>query len=158
MKIKVNRPQVQTENYLYSIARTARMLKIKQSEIEFVMLLDDGRVLVGMWNDRKYLKSWDYKIAFAQERKERAEREDFTITQRLDDESSFTVRNEAKNKAYSLTLYSDSLKCSCPDYEISSQVLSTHQVCCKHGYSLLGHLGFNSLKEYIKYEDKAEIS
>lgn len=44
------------------------------------------------------------------------------------------------------------LKCSCPDYEISSQVMKTPQVCCKHIYSVLNTLGYGSLKDYMMYQ------
>lgn len=151
-QIKINRHSVKTENYLYSVSRTANILGIKENQIEFVMLLDDGRILVGLFNDRRYLTKKDYLTKFAEERKERSQREDLSVTQFINDDTRYTVRNNVKNKTYQIQLYYDSLKCSCPDYEISSDVLQTPQVACKHIYSVLNTLGCSSLKDYVMYQ------
>ncbi len=39
------------------------------------------------------------------------------------------------------------MECDCEDY--NQQVTSWGKGCCKHGYAVLGHLGYGSLSEYI---------
>lgn len=148
-QIKINRPSVKTESYIYSLPRTANILGIKENKVEFVMLLDNGKILVGLFNDYIYLEKKDYFDKFATERKDRAEKEDLKVTQNIQDESKFCVRNQVKGSIYQIQLYFDTLKCDCPDYEISSQVLNTPQVACKHIYSVLNTLGMGSLKDYV---------
>jgi len=151
-QVKINRPEARTINYLYSYTRTAQILKVKESDIEFVMLLDNGKVLVGLYNDSKEIDKSRYVELFVNERKERAEREDLTVTQWVNENTKFTVRNQAKGSTYIVNLYHDSLKCDCPDYQISSESFNSTQVACKHIYSVLNVLGLSSLKDYVRYQ------
>lgn len=152
MKTQIKRPEVRTINYLYSFSRTAQILGIKENQIEFVMVLDNGKILVGLFNDSVYLEKSDYTDLFVAERKERAEREDLKVTQFVNDDTKFTVRNQAKQSTYQVQLYFDSLKCDCPDYQISSESFNSTQVACKHIYSVLNVLGMSSLKDYVRYQ------
>jgi hypothetical protein len=105
-------------------------------------------VLVGLFNDSIYLTVRDFQVSYAEERKERAK--GLKVTQRLDDECAFTVRNENKNHVYTVDCLNKAIRCNCPDFEISTKAMNTDKVCCKHGYAVLNLLGYGSLKEYIK--------
>lgn len=61
--------------------------------------------------------------------------------------SRFTVRNESKDSAYVIDCSSSGLVCTCEDYQNQMQFLG--KGCCKHGYAVLAHLGFNSLQHYL---------
>jgi hypothetical protein len=148
-QVKINRRKMsQDECYLYSQARASRILGVKPSEIEFVYVCGDGRILVGLYNDSVYLSDREFKIAYGEERKARAK--ELIVTKRLDMKSGYTVRNESSKSAYKVKAFIDGLVCECPDYEISSQVMNSDKVACKHIYAVLGQLGYSSLREYIK--------
>jgi len=146
--LKINRRKMTSDdNYIYTKARAALILGKKNTEIEFVYVVGDGYVLIGLFNDSIYLTEKDFKVSYAQERKARSRA--LTVTQRLDDECMFTVRNENKKTAYTVDCLGQALRCNCPDFDISTKVMKTDKVCCKHGYAVLGILGYGSLKEYI---------
>ncbi|PHV61065.1 SWIM zinc finger family protein [Cyanobacterium aponinum] len=144
------REMTQNDRYIYTKARAARLLGVKENQIEFVYVCGNGQVLIGLFNDSMYLTEREFKVSYGQERKERSQ--GMKITQRLDDDFTFTARNENKQTAYKIECYTDGMKCNCPDYEISTQVMNTHKVACKHIYAVLGHLGFGNLKDYLLYQ------
>lgn len=154
----IKRPTVKTSKYLFSTSRTAKILGIKQNQVEFVMLMDNGKVLVGLFNDHIYLDAFDYKKQFGKERQERAKQENLTVTQNVFDSTIYTVRNESKQSRYQVELFSKSIKCNCADYQISSQEMNTPQVACKHIYSVLNVLGVSTLRDYVKAEKIAVSS
>jgi hypothetical protein len=77
------------------------------------------------------------------------------VTQRLDagiglrpaEGVQFTVRNENKNSVYIVQAMPSGLLCECEDYKNQLQFLG--KGCCKHGYAVLAHLGFESLQNYL---------
>lgn len=141
------REMTQDDRYIYTKSRAAHLLGKKENEIEFVYVVGDGYVLIGLFNDSDYLTEKDFKVSYGEERKERSK--GLKVTKRFDNNYSYTVRNENKNSIYLVECFTDSIHCNCPDYEISTQVMKTNKVACKHIYSVLGHLGFGSLKDYI---------
>ena len=143
------REMTQNDRYLFTKARSASLLGVKESAIEFVYVCGNGQVLIGLFNDSIYLTEQEFKVSYATERKERSQ--GMKITQRLDNDFTFTARNENKQTAYKIECYTDEIKCNCPDYEISTKVMGTNKVACKHIYAVLGHLGFGNLKEYLKH-------
>lgn len=148
-QIKVTRREMTSDDrYVYSVARAARILGLKETDIEFVYVTPDNRVLVGLFNDHIYLTKREFIVAYGAERKARSN--GFKVTKRLDDEHSYTVRNESKKSTYKVSCYADSIICDCPDHEISRQIFKTDKVACKHVYSVLGLLGYTSLGEYLK--------
>lgn len=144
---KINRPKAVTAPYLYSKNRTAKLLGVKTSEIEFVMLLDDGNVLVGLFNDSITIPAVKFTELYSSERKEKAIKEKLWSVKK-NNENTYLVVHGRKSK-YTVNI-GDFLQCECKDYQISSQIFNSQLVCCKHGYAVLNQLGHNSLKDYIK--------
>lgn len=142
------REMTQDDRYVYSMSRAAKILGIKENEVEFVYVVGNGQVLVGLFNNSVYLTEREFKVIYGEERKARAV--GFKVTKRLDDKHSYSVRNEAKKSVYKVSCYTDHIMCDCPDHEISRQIFNSNKVACKHIYSVLGLLGFNSLNDYVK--------
>jgi hypothetical protein len=69
------------------------------------------------------------------------------VTQHIDQGSRFSVRNEAKNSSYLVDCSGFGLVCTCEDFH--NQMQFWGKGCCKHGYAVLAHLGFDSLQNYL---------
>ncbi|AFY61858.1 SWIM zinc finger family protein [Synechococcus sp. PCC 6312] len=62
-------------------------------------------------------------------------------------EHRYGVRNATNpHIAYQVLLNGPSVECTCPDYEKQKKVWK--KGCCKHIYSVIRAIGFNSLKDY----------
>ena len=72
------------------------------------------------------------------------------VTRHLMDESRLTVRNEVKDSFYTVELRAAGVFCHCEDF--NNQLDFWGKGCCKHGYAVLGHLGFDSLESYIQQQ------
>ncbi|MEO1391075.1 MAG: hypothetical protein AAFV85_27390 [Cyanobacteria bacterium J06634_6] len=59
----------------------------------------------------------------------------------------FTVHNCDKQSSYVVEVSDTAVACTCDDY--GNQLSAWGKGCCKHGYAVLGHLGFSSLSEYL---------
>ena len=59
----------------------------------------------------------------------------------------FTVHNREKGSSYVVEVSDHEVSCTCDDY--SNQLKFVGKGCCKHGYAVLGQLGFSSLGEYL---------
>ncbi|BAQ63947.1 hypothetical protein [Geminocystis sp. NIES-3709] len=70
---------------------------------------------------------------------------------------TYTARNPIKETQYTLITKDSYIYCTCPDYNNQSIALKSDQVCCKHIWSLLEYLGFNSLLEYKEYIETEQI-
>lgn len=55
---------------------------------------------------------------------------------------------------YQLVAKDKYIHCECTDYLVLSSTLNNPQVCCKHVYALLNHLGCSDLSEYIQMKFK----
>jgi hypothetical protein len=146
---KIQRREMTSDDrYVYSQSRAAHILGVKENQVEFVYVCGNGQVLVGLFNDSVYLTEQDFKISFAEERKARGK--GFKVTKMVKDDHSYSVRNESKQSVYEVKCKADSITCTCPDYDIISQVFNSKKVACKHVYSVLGELGYDSLASYLK--------
>lgn len=157
-QVKVTRREMTSDDrYVYSMSRAAKLLGIKENQVEFVYVCGNGQVLIGLFNDSIYLSEREFKVSYGEERKARAV--GFKITKRLDDNHSYSVRNDVKKSVYKVSCYSNCIMCDCPDHEISRQIFKTDKVACKHIYSVLGLLGYGSLNDYIKgNKDNNEVA
>lgn len=63
------------------------------------------------------------------------------------DTQRYTVHNEAKGSSYVVEVSPMAVTCTCEDYQ--NQIKFWGKGCCKHGYAVLGHLGFSSLNDYL---------
>lgn len=147
-QVKVTRNEMTADNrYIFTQSRAAHILGVK--EVEFVYVCSDSnRILVGLFNDSIYLTARDFKVSYAEERKLRGK--GFKVTKMVKDDCSYAVRNESKQSVYEVKCKPDSITCTCPDYEMTKSVMKSDKVACKHVYSVLGELGYDSLASYLK--------
>jgi hypothetical protein len=70
------------------------------------------------------------------------------VTRRFGFPHCFSVRNESKGSVYEVQTYIGGLNCNCEDFQ--NQIQFFGNACCKHGYAVLGYLGFETLSAYIE--------
>jgi len=132
-------------NILYSAAAVRRLLGLKSSAP--VELKEFTRV-IWVWVKGKrptFVSKTAFKQHFADWRK--AQARGLKVTERLDIANHYTVRNLHKDTAYVIEKRADGVFCTCDD--LNNQLDFFGRGCCKHGYAVLAHLGFGSLREYI---------
>lgn len=72
-----------------------------------------------------------------------------TVTPDPSVRGTFLVENAAKSSQHLVHAFGRSgIGCSCEDAENQLKFLG-RRGCCKHGYAVLNHLGFDSLRAYI---------
>ena len=133
------------DKLIYTRKGAARLLRIEYEAIEFVYVADDY-VLVGLYNTSVKLDKAEFKKLFVSDRKARSK--SLTVTKHLNSSLNYTVWNEDNGHRYPVNLTSNAVRCECADYKKQMEVLP--KSCCKHGYALLGQLGFTSLADYIE--------
>jgi hypothetical protein len=153
MTVKINRYQpTALEVKIYSESRAARILNIKKSEIEFVVAINEIECLVGLFNKSVRLSKSQFIGIMVSDRKARSNYLD--VTKQVNKVDMFTVRNESSESVYQVKTGVDHLECECKDYQYLSDDFGTLKVACKHIFAVLGHLNFDSLKDYIKYNEE----
>jgi hypothetical protein len=137
---------VTRENLVYSASAAARILGIVQSHSP--IMVKEWVSVIWVWVPGyrpRFLSKAAFKKHFVERRKAAART--LLVTQHIMDDTSFTVRNEAKDSIYTVQKFPSSLMCDCEDYRNQVQFLG--RGCCKHSYAVLNHLGFNSLSSYL---------
>lgn len=86
-----------------------------------------------------------FKVHFAERRKEEGQK--MIVTPWKKEEGFYSVLG-SKGNVYHVATTGSHLICNCEDYKNQQQFLKGRR-CCKHGYGVLFHLGFNSLQDYI---------
>jgi hypothetical protein len=70
-----------------------------------------------------------------------------SVTKNLFDSSKFSVRSQSRDRLYELEATNNSITCTCRDFR--DQIDAFGRGVCKHGYAVLGVLGFSNLRDYI---------
>lgn len=109
-----------------------------------ILEVKDSTVLVETRKGVKAIDALEFKKKFIAIRKQRSKN---LKPQQIND-STYIVVNNSKGTQYNLTLLDTRIDCDCIDYQ--NQVEYFGGGCCKHGYSVLNELGFNSLKDYVE--------
>lgn len=141
-------------NLIFSIASAIRILGKKIFEVRvlpFVVLvrglLDNGQKFC------RFVSKRDFLNHFADRRREAAK--EINIIVDVDDSNLFMAFGNADNsKVYKLSKELRAIDCSCEDYR--NQKSFIQRGICKHGYAVLSHLGYSSLKEYVQRDTTIE--
>ena len=132
-------------NILYSAAAVRRLLGLRSSaQVE----LKEFAKVIWVWVKGKrptFISKAVFKQHFAEWRK--VQSKGLKVTERLDCPNTYTVRNLHKDSTYILETRADGVFCTCDDF--NNQLEYFGRGCCKHGYAVLRHLGFGSLRDYI---------
>lgn len=126
---------------LYTLSATARLLNATHNTIQRI---EPFVYVVWVWV-RGQRPTFVSKRAFQQDFVNfRRASVQFVKVRRLNDRC---FQAQGKDEIYDLTLQQTTIVCSCKDYE--KQIETFGKGCCKHGYAVLGQLGFTSLLDYI---------
>lgn len=132
-------------NLIYSVAAVRRLLGLAH-DVE-VQIREFFKV-IWVWVPGcrpTFISKAVFKAHFVEWRKAAAHA--LAVTSNAFQPSVFVVRNETKNSAYQVQCFPGGLLCKCDDFKNQAQFFG--KACCKHGYAVLGHLGFDSLQHYI---------
>ncbi|MBD2259809.1 hypothetical protein [Pseudanabaena sp. FACHB-2040] len=135
---------------LYSAAAVRRMLGLSPSTP--VQLREFFKVIwVAVKGQRPtFISKAQMKSHFVQHRQ--AEAAQLQVTDWLRDPGQFTVTNPESQSRHQVSCLRDRLECDCEDYYWQRQAFG--RGCCKHGYAVLNYLGFDSLRTYLKEEQR----
>ncbi len=128
---------------LYSAAAIRRLLDLPASAS--VQIKEFGQVL-WVWVKGKrptFISKADLKQHFVQHRQ--AEAQNLAVVDWLRTPERYTVKGQS-GKDYLVTCANTDLSCNCADYQ--RQISTFGRGCCKHGYAVLHHLGYDSLQAY----------
>lgn len=142
----------QSEQFIYTKAAAAKLLNLKVDDIEFVYPMPDDRCMVGLYNDGIILTKAEFIKVMTNDRRSRSRQ--IKVTQNVYKETTFKARND--KRTYNVELYKDCITCQCDDYEKQAAAFN-NQVACKHVYATLSHLGYGSLKDYLKYQQSQNV-
>jgi hypothetical protein len=148
----IRRQPTQQEQFLYTKSAAAKLLGLKVDNIEFVYGMDGDLCLVGLYNDAVILSKVDFIKVMTNDRRARSRQ--VKVTQNVYKPEVFKART---NSAYNVELYKDCITCQCEDYKGQVSAFGSNQVACKHSYAVLNHLGYGSLKDYLKYQNSQGV-
>ena len=133
-------------NILYSVAAVRRLLGLSSSAQ--VQIREFFKVIWVWIRGRRptFISKRVFHQHFAEWRKSQSK--NLKVTERLDLANHYTVRNIYKDTAYVVEKRVDGVFCTCDD--LNNQLEFWGRGCCKHGYAVLAHLGFGSLREYLQ--------
>ncbi|WP_036478525.1 hypothetical protein [Myxosarcina sp. GI1] len=134
------------QNLIYSKSAAARLLNL-----DYFLIKD-----LEVWNKVVLVKIHDRKAKFVSKKEfcqhfanwRRSRSRTLETTPHLYNKESFTVYNPYKETRYQVTVRPQELICDCDDWANQKELLG--KACCKHCYSVLNHLNYSSLKEYIE--------
>ena len=137
-------------NLFFNLASVARIAEAPIALIDRFEVWDHTVLVIfekGRGLRPKFLSKKVFYSSFVEDRKARSRL--IEITQNPFADKIFTARNTTNSHDYTV-IVSDAIECQCADYR--NQVSFIGRGCCKHGYAVLNHLGFNSLSDFQAIE------
>lgn len=131
------------ENFVFSRAAVARMLKIDRALVKKVEVWTNCVFVLVVGKRPRFWKKSDFQNHFVDYRKEQSTH--YNAVQLINGE--FQVWNNTSR--YTLKGLPEKIQCTCEDY-VNQQRIFKGKGCCKHGYAVLSVLGFNRLSEYVE--------
>ncbi|MFY7804876.1 MAG: SWIM zinc finger family protein [Limnoraphis robusta] len=135
------------DRLIFSRSNVAKHLNIMPVSIEDIFASGENAIAVVAGTEIE-IKKHDALIALAAMRKA-SSNYGLIVTPIIDNPKQYTVRNDTKDSRYTVTANTNYISCTCPDYQNLKHKLNSKKVACKHVYKLLGHLKYNSLRDYI---------
>jgi hypothetical protein len=94
-----------------------------------------------------FLSVTQFEQNFTESRKQNSET---LVVTPQNDSWDFAVSNPQKGTQYKVETRHPGLLCNCQDYiRQRDRNYAGRPIACKHGYAVLGHLGFSSLEDYV---------
>lgn len=138
---------VTRSSLIYSAAALRRMWSLFYRRLT-ELHVREWRWVVWVWVPGyrpTFVPKAEFKHHFVEWRREAAQA--LRVVAWLEFAGYYTVHNDAKGSAYVVEVSDQAVACTCDDYK--NQVKFLGKGCCKHGYAVLGQLGFDSLGEYL---------
>lgn len=148
----IKRPNTQLNTKICSYQRTAEILGVEVKNIEFIVKLDNGNILVGLYNDCVTLSMFDYGEKIKAEEQEKAK--NLEVRHYANNSFELWERGE-KYSTVIVQLKSDFIKSPTLEYKELVLAFGNQKVADKFVYAVLNHLGYGSLKEYVLAHRKA---
>ena len=137
-------------NLFFNLASVARIAKAPIDSIDRFEIWDRVILVIfkkGLHMRPRFLSNMLFYSSFVEDRKARSRL--IEITQNPFADRIYTAKNPANGHTYTV-IVGDSVECQCADYR--AQLSFIGKGCCKHGYAVLNHLGFNSLSDWQAIE------
>lgn len=134
---------VTSSNLVFSVAAVRRLLGLAAS---VAVQIREFAWVVWVWVRGKrptFISKKAFYQHFVDRRK--AEAKNLTV-QKEQFQNLHTVSNPSKGSSYQVATLPNEIDCTCDDYK--NQIDFWGKGCCKHGYAVLGVLGFTSLANY----------
>jgi vacuolar-type H+-ATPase subunit I/STV1 len=138
---------INRKNFIYSKAAAARILGVEREEIARFEVWAYVCFVHVRGQRPTFISKKAFTNHFAEWRKQQAEK----LTAGRYKDNIFVVINHQKATKYDVYVWQDSLDCSCYDYQNQVNIFAGKIACCKHCYSVLNHLGFSNLRDYIEH-------
>lgn len=135
---------VSSENFVFSRAAVARMLKIDRALVKRVEVWSNCVFVIVVGRRPRFWKKSDFQNHFVDHRKN--ESKYYSAVSMVNEEFNVWSRD---GKRYILKGLPETVQCPCEDYQ-NQQRIFKGKGCCKHGYAVLSFLGFDRLSEYIE--------
>lgn len=144
---------VTPSNIVYSAAALRRMWGLLYRRLTDIKVREWWRV-VWVWlpgHRPTFVSKAEFKNHFVEWRREAAQA--LRVVLWATDSQRYTVHNDAKHNSYVVDVLPEAVTCTCEDYQ--NQFKFWGRGCCKHGYAVLGCLGFSSLSDYITCDQQS---
>ena len=137
-------------NLFFNLASVARIAEAPVDSIDRFEIWD--RVILVIFKKNRglrprFLSNMLFYSSFVEDRKSRSK--SIQVTPNAFADRIYTARNESNDHTYTV-IAAESMECQCADYR--AQLSFIGKGCCKHGYAVLNHLGFNSLSDWQAIE------
>lgn len=126
---------------LYTLTAASRILNTIYRDIKWVQVFYKVVNVLVKGSSPRFISKKVFWSAFVAFRKESAK----SVQVKRIGERFYQALG--KEEIYTLELTQNRVTCTCKDFENQMQQLG--KGCCKHGYAVLGQLGFSTLAEYI---------
>ena len=137
-------------NLFFNSSTIARIAEVPVDSIDRFEIWD--RVILVIFKKNRglrprFLSNMLFYSSFVEDRKSRSK--SIQVTPNAFADRIYTARNESNDHTYTV-IAAESMECQCADYR--NQIAFIGKGCCKHGYAVLNHLGFNSLSDWQAIE------
>ena len=131
--------------FVYTKAAAARILNIDVSQIAVFEVWADVCFVRILGESSKFMSKTVFRHHFADWRIQRSKSLDVTqVNQEL-----YRVTTPHDTRVESVSVDNKSIRCGCSDYQTQITIFGRGKGCCSHAYSVLNHLGYQRLSDYV---------
>ena len=136
---------IETSDLIYNKSATARIFKVNVCEIIDLRVWSKICFVIIRGRRPTFISKKVFLSHFADWRLGASQR--FQIV-RVNN-SVYRVIRPLTQRVETITITSNSINCTCPDYQTQQTVFGQNKACCSHVYRTLNYLGYERLKDYL---------